>query len=52
MCLRAMQSTYAADEDRVAEHHELAAAIRAGDLERAWAALDEHMSDGLARLQG
>lgn len=52
MCLRAMQSTYAADEDRVAEHRELAAAIRAGDLERAWAALDEHMSDGLARLQG
>lgn len=51
MCLRAMQSTYAADEDRVAEHRELAAAIRAGDLDRAWAALDEHMSDGLARLE-
>lgn len=51
MCLRAMQSTYRPGEDRVAEHRELAAAIRAGDLERAWAALDEHMRDGLARLE-
>lgn len=51
MCLRAMQSTYGPGEDRVAEHRELAAAIRAGDLERAWAALDEHMRDGLARLE-
>lgn len=51
MCLRAMQSTYRPGEDRVAEHRELAAAIRAGDLGRAWAALDEHMRDGLARLE-
>lgn len=51
MCLRAMQSTYAHGEDRVSEHRELAAAIGAGDVARATAALAEHMRDGLARLQ-
>ncbi|WP_333618275.1 GntR family transcriptional regulator [Dietzia sp.] len=51
MCLRAMQSTYAPGEDRVAEHRELAEAIRAGDTSRACEALTEHMRDGLARLQ-
>lgn len=52
MCLRAMQSTYAPDEDRVSEHRELANALRAGDAARACAALSEHMRDGLARLLG
>lgn len=51
MCLRAMQSTYGPGEDRVSEHRELSDAIRAGDESRACAALDEHMRDGLARLQ-
>lgn len=51
MCLRALQSRYAPGEDRVSEHRELAAAIRAGEADRACAALDEHMRDGLARLE-
>lgn len=50
MCLRATASTYGADEDRATEHRALAAAVRAGDLERATGLLDEHMRDGLARL--
>lgn len=50
MCLRAMGPTYRDGEDRVGEHRDLAAAIRAGDRERARLLLAEHMRDGLARL--
>lgn len=50
MCLRAMQATYTPDQDRVTEHRDLTAAIRAGDLPRAVAVLAEHMRDGEDRL--
>ena len=50
MCLRAMRSTYGDAEDRIEEHRALAAAIRAGDADRAVELLDAHMSDGLGRL--
>lgn len=50
MCLRAMQATYTEGQDRVDEHRALAAAVRAGDLAHAVATLDEHMRDGVGRL--
>ncbi|WP_040518814.1 GntR family transcriptional regulator [Gordonia neofelifaecis] len=50
MCLRALRFAYGPGEDRVSEHRELAAAVRAGDLVRAVAALEAHMRDGAQRL--
>ena len=51
MCLHAMRGTYTDAESRLAEHREIAAAVRAGDAGRARALLVEHMNDGHARVR-
>ena len=51
MCLHAMRGTYTDAESRLSEHREIAAAVRAGDADRARSLLVEHMNDGHARVR-
>lgn len=51
MCLHAMRGTYTDAESRLAEHREIAAAVRAGDAGRARSLLVEHMNDGHDRVR-
>ncbi|WP_300010101.1 GntR family transcriptional regulator [Pseudonocardia sp.] len=50
MCLAALQQTAPPAAGLVAEHRELADAVRAGDRDRLTAALDAHMADAVARI--
>jgi DNA-binding GntR family transcriptional regulator len=50
MCLSALQRTYRAIEERVAEHGEIIDAVRAGDEQRVLALLEDHMEDAVRRL--
>lgn len=50
MCLAKLQRTDPSADDRVAEHIDIVAAIRAGDEQRVLALLDAHMEDAVARL--
>lgn len=50
MCLSALQRTYRAAEERVAEHGEIIEAVRAGDEARVLELLDAHMEDAVRRL--
>lgn len=52
LCIRALRTAYEAPDERVAEHREIAAAVRSGDLARADRAIVEHMRDALERLTG
>ncbi|MCP2253748.1 DNA-binding transcriptional regulator, GntR family [Prauserella aidingensis] len=54
MCLTELQRTYPTDDyetdERVAEHHAIIAALRAGDEATLLRLLDEHMADAVKRL--
>ncbi|MCR3721447.1 MULTISPECIES: GntR family transcriptional regulator [Prauserella salsuginis group] len=54
MCLTALQRTYPTDDyetdERIAEHHAIIAAVRAGDEPELLRLLDEHMADAVRRL--
>ncbi|MGV0835749.1 GntR family transcriptional regulator [Mycolicibacterium thermoresistibile] len=50
MCVHALADSYAAPSDRVVEHHAIASAIRAGDLELTDKLLLAHMEDAVDRL--
>ncbi|WP_022872129.1 GntR family transcriptional regulator [Nesterenkonia alba] len=50
MCLTALQGTYRAPEDQVAEHRRIAEAIAAGDLNELLQAVESHMYEALDRL--
>lgn len=50
MCLSALQRTYRATEERVAEHGEIIDAVRAGDERRVLELLEAHMEDAVRRL--
>ncbi|MTD58190.1 GntR family transcriptional regulator [Amycolatopsis pithecellobii] len=50
MCVSALRLTYGEDEERVTEHRELTAAIRAGRHHRAIPLLESHMEDAVGRL--
>jgi DNA-binding GntR family transcriptional regulator len=50
MCIHALEETYSASEVRVAEHHALAEAIKAGGAALVDRLLVAHMDDAIARL--
>ncbi len=50
MCVHALTQTYAEPSLRVVEHHALASAIRAGDVQLADKLLIAHMEDAVDRL--
>ena len=50
MCLAALQQTAPPAEALIAEHRELCAAVRDGDVERLTAVLEAHMADAVARI--
>lgn len=54
MCMTELQRTYPTDDyetdERIAEHHAIIAAVRAGDEPELLRLLDEHMADAVQRL--
>ncbi|OBB75277.1 GntR family transcriptional regulator [Mycobacterium sp. 852014-52144_SCH5372336] len=50
MCVHALADTYDNPNDRIAEHHALASAIRAGDVQLSDKLLIAHMEDAVDRL--
>lgn len=50
MCIHALEKTYATEDKRIIEHHQLASAIRRGEVERTEELLSDHMEDAVQRL--